>query len=276
LTPLINKEALRKVVSSGALNCAAFITASTLLFSSSAVAQNKNKASKATRNSNTETVWNRFELGIAGGLSVNKMITGQSHGGYNVGYSAGLSLHYPVYHGLGLQLEVNSMQQGGQLIKFKDDTRLGLPENFQTKNVRNSSYQVNTLEVPLLVDYTFTIKPSWKPVIYAGASYAYTYNVTERYQKTGNLLPSQDVIATVQGSQNATSLFTDNRLNFIAGAKARLPLTSRLGLTLDFRYVAGATAVIENYSYMDKAGFGSRVRTNSFVSRIGLVMPLGK
>lgn len=276
MTPLINKRALRNIVSSGALNCALFITAGTFLFSSPAFAQRKNKAGSATRNTNTETVWNKFELGIAGGLSLNKMITGQSHGGYNVGYSAGLSLHYPVYKGLGLQLEVNSMQQGGQLIKFKDDTRLGLPENFQNKNVRNSSYQINTLEVPLLVDYSFNIKQSWQPVIYAGASYAYTYNVTEHYQKTGNLLPGQDVVATVQGSQNATPMFNNNRLNFIAGAKAKLPLTSRLGLTLDFRYVAGATAVLDSYSYMDKVGFGSRVRTNSFVSRIGLVMPLGK
>ncbi|WP_342644663.1 outer membrane beta-barrel protein [Mucilaginibacter sp. CSA2-8R] len=276
MIPLINKGALLKTVGSKAFSYAVLITAGTFLFSSSAFAQSKKKPAKAAASSTTATVRNRFELGIAGGLSLNKFITGQSHGGYNTGYSAGVSLHYPVYKGLGLQLEVNSMQQGGQLIKFKDDTRLGLPENFQTKNVRNSSYQINTLEVPLLVDYTFNIKPSWIPVIYAGASYAYTYNVTEHYQKTGNLLPGQNVIATVQGSQNATSMFNDNRLNFIAGAKARLPLTARLGLTLDFRYVAGATPVLDSYSYMDKAGFGSRVRSNSFVSRIGLVMPLGK
>ncbi len=274
MTPLFYKGALRRIVSSGAFNCALIVTAGTFLFSSAAFAQSKKKT--ATAYSTAATTFNKFELGVAGGLSINKMVTGQSHGGYNVGYSAGLSVHYPVYKGFGLQLEVNSMQQGGQLIKFKDDTRLGLPENFQTKNVRNSSYQINTLEVPLLVDYSFNIRQSWQPVIYAGASYAYTYNVTEHYQKTGDLLPGQDVIATVQGSQNVSSTFNDNRLNFIAGAKAKLPLTSRLSLTLDFRYVAGATAVLDAYSYMDKLGFGSRVRTSSFVSRIGLVMPLGK
>ena len=221
-------------------------------------------------------LWNRFDAGINGGFAINKFTSSQAHAGYNTGYTAGVSLIYKAYKNFGLQLEVNSLQQGGQLIRFKDDTRYGLPANFQTQNVKNSSYHLNTLEIPLLINYSFKIKPDWVPVIYAGASYAYTYHVAESYQKTGNLLTGENFVATVNDSQTATSYFNSSRLNFIAGASAQLPLTGKLKLLIDFRYVAGLTPVRENYSYLEKVGFGSDVRANSFISRIGVIMPLGK
>ncbi|KIO76452.1 hypothetical protein TH53_15050 [Pedobacter lusitanus] len=176
--------------------------------------------------------------------------------------------------GISLQLEVNVLQQGGRMIRFKDDTRIGLPESFETKNVKNSSYKLNSIEIPLLINYTFKIKPLWKPSIYAGASYSYTYNVNETYQKTGNLLPGEDIIATVSGSQNATNLFNASRLNLIVGANLKLPLTSKFLLLIDMRYLNGATSARDKYSYMEKAGFGTDIRTNSFLTKLGIIMPL--
>ncbi|WP_233268755.1 porin family protein [Mucilaginibacter lacusdianchii] len=217
---------------------------------------------------------NKFELGVAGGLNLNRFTKGQPHTGYNTGFNGGILANYYVYKNFALQLEVNYMQQGGQMITFKDDTRLGLPESFTTKNVKNSSYQLNSIEVPLLLNYRIKLKQGWQPSIYAGGSYAYTLNVTEHYQKTGNLLPEEDIIATVTGNQGATSLFTSNRFNLIAGANVKLPLSSKLKLLIDFRYLNGLSPVRENYSYMEKTGFGNNIRTNSFISRVGVVMSI--
>jgi hypothetical protein len=225
-------------------------------------------------NKTTDSLQNRYEIGVAGGFNLNRFTKGQPQTGFNTGYNAGISLNYHVYKQLSLQLEANYLQQGGQMISFKDDTRIGLPESFSTKNVKNSSYTLNSIEVPLLVNYTIKIKPSWRPSFYVGASYAHTFNVTENYQKTGNLLPGEDIIATVTGKQNTTSLFNSNRFNFITGANVKLPLTSKFKLLLDFRYLTGLTTARENYSYMEKVGFGSNIRTNSFVSRVGVVMAL--
>ncbi len=220
------------------------------------------------------TIQSNFEVGLTGGLSLNQFTKGQPQTGMNTGYTAGALINYKFYKNLGIQLETNVLQQGGQMIRFKDDTRIGLPESFDTKNVKNSSYILNSIEVPLLLNYTFNIKPTWKPTVYAGGSYAYTFNVTENYQKTGDLLPGEDIIATVNGSQNATSTFNSSRFNFIVGASAKLPLYSSLMLLLDFRYLTGLTSARENYSYMEKPGFGSDIRTNSFISRIGIILPL--
>ncbi|CAM3966552.1 porin family protein [Mucilaginibacter galii] len=216
----------------------------------------------------------KFEIGLAGGLSLNKFSEGQPQTGQNTGYTGGLSVNYALYKGFSLQLEANYLQQGGQMIRFKDDTRLGLPETFESKNVKNSSYKLNSLEIPLLVNYTFNIKQSWKPTLYAGASYAYAFNVTENYQKTGDLLPGEDIISTVKGSQSAEGLFKSSRYNWIAGANVKLPLTLKFKLLLDFRYLAGITPARENYSYMEKVGFGSDIRTNSFVSKVGVIMSI--
>lgn len=240
------------------------ILITTLFFSAIASAQTRT-------HSFTDSLKSRLNVGITGGFSLNRFTKDQPQTGYNTGYSAGLLANYRVYKGFSLQLEVNSLQQGGQLITFKDDTRYGLPENFETKNVKNSSYTFNSLEIPLLVNYTFALHQSWKPALYAGASYAYNFNVTESYQKTGNLLPGEDIIATADNSQGATSLFNRNRLNFVAGANALLPLTSKLKLLIDFRYLNGLTPARENYSYMEKAGFGSDIRSNSFIARLGLI-----
>ncbi|WDF54987.1 porin family protein [Mucilaginibacter sp. KACC 22063] len=213
-----------------------------------------------------------IELGVSGGLSLNRFTKEQPQTGYNVGAVAGISAHYNFYKGLGLQIEVNYLQQGGQMITFKDDTRLGLPESFSTKNVKNSSYELNSIEIPLLINYTFDIKKSWKPSLYTGASYAYTFNVTESYRKTGNLLTGEDIIATVNGKQSVTNQFDRNRYNFIVGANLKLPISNRLSLLVDFRYLNGITAARQNYSYMEKVGFGSDVRSNSFLSKIGLIL----
>ncbi len=219
---------------------------------------------------------NKLQVGVSGGLSLNHFTQEQPQTGFNMGATAGLLVHYAAYKGFGIQLEINWLQQGGQMISFKDDTQLGLPESFETKNVKNSSYLLNSIEVPLLINYTFKIKQTWKPTIYTGGSFAHNFNVTENYQKTGDLLPGENIIATAHGSQNVTSAFTRNRLNFIVGSNIKLPLYANILLLLDFRYLIGLTAARENYSYMDKAGFGSDVRTNSFISKIGIILPIAK
>lgn len=217
-----------------------------------------------------------LEVGVAGGFSLNRFTKEQPQTGFNTGYTAGLLVSYRLVKDISLQLEVNSLQQGGQLIRFKDDTRFDIPESFDSKNVKNSSYKLNSIEIPVLIQYTFKLKQSWKPSVYAGGSYAYTYNVTEKYQKTGDLLPGEDIIATVSGSQSVNDMFNKTRFNLIVGANIKLPLVDQLMLLVDFRYLKGISPAREDYSYMEKIGFGSNIRTNSFLSRIGITMPLNK
>lgn len=237
-------------------------------------AQNRNEKKDAYKYKIIDTLKTRYEIGVSGGFNLNRFTKEQPQTGFNTGYNAGISLNYHLYKQLSLQLEANYLQQGCQMITFKDDTRLGLPESFSTKNVKNSSYTLNSIEIPLLVNYTINIKQSWKPSFYIGASYSYTFNVTENYQKTGNLLPGEDIIATISNKQTVSNIFNNTRYNLITGANVKLPLTSRFKLLLDFRYLTGLTTARANYSYMEKIGFGSNIRTNSFVSRIGIVMPL--
>jgi hypothetical protein len=251
--------------------CVFLITLSTFFLTvNSTKAQKLEK--KLSKDSNM--LLKKFEVGIAGGVSLNYFNTGQPHTGLNTGYTGGISVKYDLFKGLGLQVEANYLQQGGQMIRFKDDTRLGLPENFESKNVKNSSFKLNSIEVPLLINYTFKLRQTWKPALYLGGSYAYTFNVTDNYQKTGDLLTGEDIISTVNGTQNSNDLFKSNRYTFIAGANVKLPLGSKLMILLDFRYLTGITVVRENYSYMEKIGFGSDVRTNSFISKIGVAIPL--
>lgn len=224
----------------------------------------------------TQSLPNKFTVGITGGLSLNQFTKGQPQTGLNTGYTAGALINYKLNKDLSIQLETNFLQQGGQMIRFKDDTRIGLPESFDTKNVKNSSYLLNSIEVPLLIAYTFNIQQAWKPTVYVGGSYAYNLNVRETYQKTGNLLPNEDIIATANGAQYATNTFNNSRFNFITGANVKLPLYSNLMLLLDFRYLMGLTSARNNYSYIEKLGFGSDIKTNSFISKIGIIVPLIK
>jgi len=223
---------------------------------------------------NVQTPISKFEIGVAGGLTVNKFSSGQPQTGTNTGYDAGLLLTYNVYKQWSIQLEASFTQQGGQLLTFKDDTRYGLPESFTTKNIKNSSVHLNSLNIPLLLRYTVPIRKDWKPALYIGGSYAYNFNITEHYQKTGDLLPGEDIITTVTDSENVTSRYNRDRLNLIIGADLRLPLFSNVKLLFDFRYMAGATPANENYSYMEKVGFGSDIKSNSFIAKLGLIIPV--
>lgn len=250
---------------------ASLFTVSAILFSQQiCVAQNTKKALTS------DTSSANMEIGISGGLSLNSFSDGQPQTGQNTGYTAGLSLQYKIHKNLTLQVEANFMRQGGQLISFKDDTRIGLPESFSTKNVKNSSIALNGVEVPLLVKYNFKIHQAWKPAFYLGGSYIYNYNATDKYQKTGSLLPGEDMMATVSDFQNVTRQYMANRFNMIVGADVQMPLFDNVKLLLDFRYLTGLSAARLHYSYMEKVGFGSDIRTNSFVSKIGLVLPLAR
>lgn len=265
-TTSTHHHAVFKIASNVLFNVAVIILSTNVLIAQNPIKENI----KALSN----PAFDKFEVGVSGGLSLNSFTTSQPQTGFNTGAAAGLSINYKFFRGLGVQLEANFLQQGGQLISFKDDTRYGLPESFETKNVKNSSYILNSIEIPLLLNYTFKLKQSWKPTIYTGGSFAHTFNVTENYQKAGDLLAGEGIIATANGSQNVTGVFKSNRLNFIAGGNVKLPLYANIQLLLDFRYLIGLTPVRENYSYMDKAGFGSDVRTNSFISKIGIVIPV--
>jgi len=246
-----------------------------LLFSALAIcspeicfAQQKSSMSVADSTSS------KFQIGVSSGISINKFSGGQPQMGQNTGFTAGVSLHYRLYHNLGVQIEANILRQGGTLLTFKDDTRVGMPESFATKNVKNSSVNLNGVEVPLLVRYVFGLKQAWAPALYLGGSFIYNYNATDRYQKTGDLLPGKDVIATVSDFQNVTSEYKAERINVIVGADVQMPLFNAFKLSLDFRYLKGLSAARSHYSYMEKIGFGSNVRTNSFISKLGIVMPL--
>ncbi|AMR30769.1 hypothetical protein A0256_04695 [Mucilaginibacter sp. PAMC 26640] len=216
----------------------------------------------------------KFEAGISGGPSLNRFTKGQPQTGSNTGFTAGLSLAYQLSKHLSLQVEASILQQGGQLISFKDDTRIGLPESFSTKNVKNSLVTLTGLELPLLISYHLPIQQTWQPAFYAGASYIYNFNATDRYQKTGNLLTGEDVIATVSDHQNVSSVYTTNRANFVAGVKVKLPLFASVKMLIDFRYSAGLSAARQHYSYIEKIGFGSDIYANSFIAKVGFVLPL--
>ena len=243
-----------------------------ILIPDTTVAQQKIK--KKSRAKTGNYLKEHFEIGAAAGLSLNQFTNGQPQTGINTGYTAGFMINYNLLKQFSIHIEANFLQQGGQLINFRDDTQFGIPQTFETKNVENGSYKLNSLEIPVLFTYTFKIKQVWKPALYLGGSYAYTYNVTENYQKTGDLLPGEYIIATATDSHNVTSLFNSSRLNFIVGANVQLPINRRFKLLIDFRYLAGLTSARDNYSYVDKIGFGSSISSNSFISRIGVIMPL--
>lgn len=266
MRPLISKLqffAIRNLYSASILG---FV--SVFLFLNTANAQSK------ADTTSVESIPSKFEIGIAGGLTVNKFSNGQPQTGINTGYVAGLLVTYNIYKQFSLQLEANFIQQGGQLLTFKDDTRFGLPEDFATKNVKNSSVHLNSLNIPLFLRYSIPLKKEWKPAVYIGGSYAYNFNATARYQKTGDLLPGEDIVSTVSDSENVTSRYNRDRINLLIGADLRLPLFNKVKLLLDFRYLAGATPARESYSYMEKVGFGSDIRSNSFVSKLGLLIPV--
>jgi len=73
-----------------------------LLMSDGTIAQDK--AKRQPHKKPTDSVLKRFELGVNGGLSLNKFSNGQPHMGLNTGYTAGISLNYKVFRGLYLQL----------------------------------------------------------------------------------------------------------------------------------------------------------------------------
>jgi hypothetical protein len=215
----------------------------------------------------------KLSVGATSGGVLNRF-TGQPQAGFSTGYTGGLFANYQVYPQFFVQVEGNYLQQGGQLITFKDDTRYGQEENLATKNVKNSHFKLHSLEIPLLLQYAPALRQSWRPVVYLGGSAALTLAVTERYQKTGDLLPGEDIIATVRAQQKVEGQFEGQRYNFIAGSGVQLPLFSKLQLLLDFRYVLGLSPARQNYSYMEKAGFGTDIRSSSFISRIGVAFPI--
>lgn len=214
----------------------------------------------------------RFQVGAAAGANLNFFTAEQPQTGFSAGINAGASVQYRLPHRFTAQVEVNYLQQGGQILRWKDDTRFGMPDLFTFKNVKNSYYTLHSLELPVLLKKSFFLsRLGWTPSVYAGGSVAFTLSATERYRKTGNMLEGEYIPATVTGYQDAQLQFEEYRYNGIVGAALEVPLSRNWSLQTDTRFLTGLTPALRKFSYVELAGFGTDVRSNTLLTRIGVV-----
>jgi opacity protein-like surface antigen len=149
-------------------------------------------------------------MGLKAGINFGSFIGSEAGSpGTRVGFSGGGFLTYKVARGFSIQPELYFTMKGG---KRSPDTS------------NQESWDLNYLEIPLLLKFNFPTEGTVKPSIFAGPQLGFPLSAS---------FNEQDVMDYVKG--------TEFSLAFGAGLEYKLRTVS---LTFDARYVLGLTRII--------------------------------
>jgi opacity protein-like surface antigen len=199
------------------------------------------------------------------GATVSNFSNAQPHTSSKLGFTIGAVVEYGLSDKFSVQTEPAYMQQGGQYIRFNDDTRFG---DFSLFSVSTTSSKVTAhyIDLPILAKYTLAPIGNFTPNAVLGGSAGYLLKASDSFERTYHYSQSY---FTVHGTQNVSSEFEKLQVGITAGIGGEVSLGSKR-LLIDFRYRYGITNAKKSFSYIDLNSVQGDLRTDSFYFTVGL------
>jgi hypothetical protein len=206
-----------------------------------------------------------FRLGIRVGATISNFSNTQPYTTEKLGITIGGVVEYSLSEKFSIQAEPAYMQQGGQYLKFSDDSRFGDASILAVRTVA-SRITAHYIDIPLLAKYKFSALGNFNPNIVLGGSFGYLLNASDNFIKTYHYSQSY---FTVYGKQNISSEFEKMQLGITAGIGGDVSVGSKR-LLIDLRYRYGITNAKKSFSYIDLYNVQGDLRTDSFYFTVGL------
>jgi hypothetical protein len=204
-------------------------------------------------------------FGIKAGGNLNYLSMDQPHIGYTPGYHGGIFMNYGFSDLLGIQAEVNYIQQGGQFIIFYDDTRFGnTPVPFPYR-VENALLQMHNIDLQVLADIKM---PSPFETISLRVGPAIAFNLSSEINSDVTF-QQNSIFFTYSDQRGFTESTPFYQIGAVGGIGFKIP-AGGINILTDIYYRYGITTSVETHSYINYASVVSDLTAHSISVSLGV------
>jgi hypothetical protein len=206
-----------------------------------------------------------LRFGVRVGATVSNFNNSQPHTSAKLGFTAGGVVEYGLSEQFSVQAEPAYMQQGGQYVRFSDDTRFG-DDGIFAVSTTSSKVTAHYIDLPVMARYKLPAIGNFSPNVVLGGAVGYLLKASENYDRTYHY---NQTFFTTNGTRSVTSQFEQFQVGATAGIGGEVSLGDKR-LLIDFRYRYGITTAKKSFSYIDLNAVQDDLRTDSFYFTVGL------
>ena len=199
----------------------------------------------AQGNAGSSSLTEGISYGVKFGTTITQFTNQQPHTNVNQGMTAGGLVAYNFSDKLAIQLELNYLQEGGQLLSIEHSWELSKDSWIDIKT-DNQSVILHNLDIPLMIKYALPLA-SAKVFVNAGAAFGYNIYASVKHETT--ILTEIGSVSTYTGEENITSNIERYNVGIIAGLGFEIPVLNSNYILIDARYRYGLMPVYKGYSY---------------------------
>ena len=199
------------------------------------------------------------------GTTITQFTNQQPHTSVKQGITAGGFAGFNFNDKIAVQLELNYLQEGGQLLSVEHSWDLSNSSWIEIKT-DNQNVTLHNLDIPLMFKYSYPIGHS-KIFLVAGSALGINFHSGIKHETT--ILTEIGNVSTYTSEENITSKIERYNVGINAGIGFEIPVFTRNYLLFDLRYRYGMMPVYKGYSYRGLPQITGDLQNNTMYITIG-------
>lgn len=223
-------------------------------------------ADNATAQEASNTTSSGVHFGGKFGTTVSQFTNQQPHTTVKQGITAGGFVYYSFNNHIAIQLDLNYMQEGGQLLYFDLPYLLSNSTWYDVKT-ENQNVTLHNLNIPLMFKYSFPLGAS-KIFAVVGPDVSINFHSGIKHETT--VIRDDGSFHTYTGEENITKKIERYNVGITAGIGFEIPVFSNKYIIIDARYRYGMMPVYKSYSYVGIPQITGNLKNNTMYFTVGL------
>ncbi len=207
----------------------------------------------------------RINYGVKFGTTITQFTNQQPHTNVKQGITAGGFAAFNFNDHLSLQLELNYLQEGGQLLSIENSWDLSRI-SWDLIKTDNQNVTLHNLDIPLMLKISYDLGPS-KMSLIAGPALGINFHAGVKHETT--VLTEILSTSTYTGNENITSNIERYNVGITAGFGFEIPVFTRNYILIDARYRYGLMPVYKGYSYRGLPQITGDLKSNTIYFTLG-------
>ncbi len=200
------------------------------------------------------------------GTTVTQFTNQQPHTTVKQGITAGGFFNYSFNNNMAIQLELNYLQEGGQLLCINLPGDISYVTWYGAK-IDNQNVTLHNLDIPLLFKYSYPLGAS-KVFVVAGPALGINFHSSIKHETT--VFTNIGSFHTYTGEENITSKIERYNIGITAGLGFEIPVFNKNYIIIDARYRYGMMPVYKGYSYRGIPQITGNLKNNTMYFTVGL------
>jgi opacity protein-like surface antigen len=199
------------------------------------------------------------------GTTISQFTNQQPHTSVKQGITLGGFAGFNFNDKMTVQLELNYLQEGSQLLSVEHSWDLSNSSWIEIKT-DNQNVTLHNLDIPLMFKYSYPLGTS-KIFVVVGPALGINFHSGIKHETT--ILTEIGSVSTYTGEENITSKIERYNVGITAGIGFEVPVFTSNYLLFDLRYRYGMMPVYKGYSYRGLPQITGDLQNNTMYITIG-------